>query len=45
MVNKAFIDRHNELYGYVLEDGTEVLLASLRMKLVYQPWRDSNVRA
>ncbi|MEC8049629.1 MAG: hydantoinase B/oxoprolinase family protein [Myxococcota bacterium] len=42
-LTSAFIDRHNELYGYVLEDGTEVLLASFRMKLMHQPWRDSNV--
>ena len=40
-LTSAFIERHQELYGYVLENGAEVLLASLRLKLVYQPWRDS----
>ena len=42
-LTSAFIDRHHEQYGYVLENEAKVLLASLRLKLVYQPWRNSRV--
>ena len=41
-LSEAFIEQHRELYGYVLEEGTEVLLASLRLKLIYHPWQKPN---